>query len=366
MAGAKGWSACRATSPARCDLLLRLRGVSPHGPATTVSLSFERDGHWWVENVTSAEVAPHQVVMHHGDGQTTRLARLLLPAGLERALHVGQYSTRDLDLPTVVTPFVRSHIPDASRRRPRDVIVWTEFAARSRLALWWACASFPAASLWVVPIPRDRPAQEEVCSIRSARELMAAAPSVRRLTSRQVARFASNWWAWQRGDARFRPVALSGWSAPNQWLGEVPQTIFDLFPRLEDQPRLAPYDQQILQLLGTDWSSTLSTIRRLLQSPDTRLMQVWGDVTLHSRLHAWSRWQRGRYVERRPSQSDQAFSGLEYRLTDEGQGLMSSLPALDVAPPFAFGAFRFYAPGSWVMCPRGPRRAPLSSFTSRR
>ena len=120
---------------ARCDLLLRLQGVNTHGPATTVSLAFERDSHLWVENITRAEVEPHEVVMHHGAGQSTRVARLLLPAGLERALHVGQFATRELDLPTVATPFVRSHIPAVSSRRPRDVIVWTEFAARSRLAL---------------------------------------------------------------------------------------------------------------------------------------------------------------------------------------------------------------------------------------
>jgi hypothetical protein len=349
---------------ARCDLLLRLQGVTTHGPATTVSLAFERDGHWWVENITRADVAPHEVVMHHGSKESTRVARLLLPAGLGRALHVGQFSTRQLDLPTVATPFVRSHIPAASSRRPRDVIVWTEFAARSRLALWWASASFPRATLWVVPIPRDRPAQEEVFCIRNARELMAAAPGIRRLTARQVARFASNWSAWKRGQAHFRPAALPGWSAQTQWLGEVPQPIYDLFPRLGAQPQLAPYDLQLLQLLGTEWSSTLAAILRLLRSPDDRLMQVWGDMTLHRRLHAWSRWRRGRYVEHRPSQTDKAFSGLEYRLTEEGERLLTGMPALDLAPPHEFGAFRFYTPGSWVMTPKGPRLAPRRLFAS--
>lgn len=65
--------------------------------------------------------------------------------------------------------------------------------------------------------------------------------------------------------------------------------VFDLFPRLGDGPQLAPYDLELLQLLGTDWSSTLSAIRRLLRSPDTRLMQVWGDMTLHRRLVLISR-----------------------------------------------------------------------------
>ncbi|MDP1916606.1 MAG: hypothetical protein Q8L14_10185 [Myxococcales bacterium] len=353
-------------APARSELVLRLRSVGPHGPATTVSLQFERDSHWWVENITSADVAPHEVVMHHRGAQQTRVARLLLPAGLERALHVGQFATRELDLPTVATPFVRSHIPAASRLRPRDVIVWMEFAARSRLALWWASASFPRAKVWVVPIPRDRPTQEEVCSIRSARELMSAAPGIRRLTARQVARFATNWRAWMRGHAGFRPAALPGWLAQTQWVGEVPKPIYDLFPRLGAPPQLSPYDYELLKLLGTDWSSTLAAIVRLLRSPDDRLMQVWGDMTIHQRLHAWSRWKRGRYVEHRPSQSDKAFSRFEYRLTEEGERLLSGMPALDLAPPFEFGSFRFYTPGSWVMTPRGPRRAPRRLFASQR
>jgi hypothetical protein len=350
-------------APVRSELVLRLRSVSPNGPARTVSLEFERDSHWWVENITSAEVSPHEVVMHHRGGQQTRVARLVLPAGLERALHIGQFATRELDLPTVATPFVQNHIPAASRLRPRDVIVWMEFAARSRLALWWASASFPRASIWVVPIPRDRPAQEEVCCIRSARELMSAAPGIRRLTVPQVARFADNWRAWRRADARFRPVALPGWLSQTRWVGEVPQPLYDLFPRLGPPPQLAPYDHQLLTLLGSEWSSTLVAIMRLLRSLDDRLMQVWGDMTIHRRLHAWSRWKRGRYVERRPSQSDSAFSGFEYRLTEEGERLLSGMPALDVAPPHEFGAFRFYAQGSWVMTPDGPRRAPRRLFS---
>ena len=193
---------------------------------------------------------------------------------------------------------------------------------------------------------------------------MAAAPGIRRLKARQVARFAANWRAWKHGDARFRPAALPGWPAQTQWLGEVPQPIYDLLPRLGALPQLAPYDLQLLQLLGTEWSSTLAAILRLLRSPDDRLMQVWGDMTLHRRLHAWSRWQRGRFVEHRPSQSDQAFSALEYRLTDEGQKLLVGMPAIDSAPPHVFGAFRFYARGSWVMTPRGPKRAPLAGRAS--
>lgn len=345
---------------------MRLRGVNPNGPATTVSLEFERDSHWWVENITSAEVAPHEVVMHQRDAQHTRVARLLLPFGLERALHVGQFATRNLELRTLVTPFFRSLIPDASSRlRPRDVVVWMEFAAMARLTLWWVSASFPRANIWVVPIPRDRPTQEEVCGLRRARELMSAAPGIRRLTARQVARFAKNWSAWARGDANFRPAALPGWPAQARWLGDVPQPIYDLFPRLGDQLQLAPYDHQLLTLLGTEWSSTLATIMRLLRSPDDRLMQMWGNLTIQRRLHAWGRWKRGRYVEHRPSQSDSAFSGLEYRLTDEGVQLLSRMASLDVAPPHPFGAFRFYDQGSWVMTPGGPRLASRRLFSSR-
>lgn len=202
-------------APARSELILRLLSVSPGGPTRTVSLEFERNSHWWVENITSANVAPHEVVMHHSGAQQTRVARLLLPTGLERALHVGQFATRFLDLPTLATPFVRSHIPAASRRRPRDVIVWTEFAARSRLALWWACASFTRSSIWVVPIPREGSAQEEVCCIRSARELMAAAPGIRRLTGREVARFASNWTAWR--PTFDRRLSQTGTRTPGGW-----------------------------------------------------------------------------------------------------------------------------------------------------
>ena len=160
-----------------------------------------------------------------------------------------------------------------------------------------------------------------------------------------------------RGDARFRPVALPGWAAQNNWAGEVPQPIYDLFPRLGASPQLAPYDHQLLTLLGTEWSSTLTAIMRLLRSPDDRLMQLWGDMTIHRRLHAWSRWKRGRYVERRHSQSDSAFSEFEYRLTEEGVRLLSGMPTLDVAPPHEFGSFSFYTRGSWVMTPPGPQRA---------
>lgn len=350
--------------PARCELVLRLQGVSRHGPATTVSLSFEREGHWWVEDIVSAEIAPHEIVMHHPNSQRTRVARLLLPDGLERALHVGEFATRELDLPTVATPFVRSHTPAKSRLRPSDVIVWTEFSARSRLALWWASASFPRAKLWVVPIPRDRPSQEEVCCVRPVRELMLAAPGIRRLTRKQVERFSANWAEWQRGSAHFRPTGLTGWSPSTQWVGQIPQPIFDLFPRLADRLQLAPYDVQLLQLLGTEWSSTLAAIRRLLHSSDDRLMQVWGDWTLHRRLHAWSRWRRGRYVESRSSQSDTRFSSLEYRLTEDGERLLSRMTTLDLAPPFEFGAFRFYTAGSWVMTTRGPELAPRRLFAS--
>lgn len=351
---------------ARCNLLLRLQSVSLRGPETTVSLAFERDSFWWVDQVSHADIAPHEVVLHDVHGQQTRINRLVLPAGLERALHIGQFATRELELPTIATPFERSPNPPRSRKQPRSVIVWTEFATRSRLALWWACASFPSAPLWVVPFPRDWPGMEEVGCIRPTRNLMAVAPNIQRLSSKQVADFSSNWRRWLQGEARFRRVALPGWPEPTQWLGDVPQPIFDLFPTLTSGGlQLGPYDTQTLQLLDTaQWRSTIGAFRQLFSRHDDRLMQVWGDRTLHSRLHAWSRWKRGRYVESRPSQSEQSFSGLEYRLTEEGHRLLTRLPSLDVAPPFAFGAFRFYTPGSWVMTARGPRRAPARCFSS--
>ena len=108
----------------------------------------------------------------------------------------------------------------------------------------------------------------------------------------------------------------------------------------------------------------MAALLRMLGGPEDRLVQAWGDLTFHHRLHAWSRWKRGRYVESRPSQSEQSFSGLEYRLTEEGHRLLTALPSLDVAPPFAFGSFMFYTPGSWVMTARGPRRAPARCFSS--
>lgn len=205
---------------------------------------------------------------------------------------------------------------------------------------------------------------EEAAHSRSLRELMAAAPAVRRLTSREVARFASNWNAWVRGDGRFRRVLLSRWPEAAHWVGEIPSWVFNLFPVLGGDLQLSPYDAQVLRALGTSWSSTMAALLRILGGPDDRLVQAWGDLTFHNRLHAWSRWKRGRYVEQRPSRSHQSFSALEYRLTEDGQRLLTSLPSLDVAPPFAFGAFRFYARGSWVMTARGPRRAPARCFSS--
>lgn len=327
-----------------------------------VALSFERGGEWRFE-VSSAEVAPHQVVLHDVHGQQTRISRLVLPPGLERALHVGQFATRQLDLPTIATPFKRSHIPPLSRQRPDNVIVWTEPAVRSRLALWWACASFPGASVWVVPIPRGRADMEDVAHTRPVCDLMAAAPAVRRLTKRQVAGLASNWTAWFRGEGQLRRVSLSGWPEAAQWVGEIPLWVFNLFPVLTEGLQLAPYDAQVLRVLGSTWTSTMDAILRMLSGPDDRLLQAWGDQTFHNRLHAWSRWKLGRFVEQRPSQSHQSFSALEYRLTDDGRRLLTGLTSLDVPPPFAFGAFRFYARDSWVMTARGPRRAPASCFS---
>lgn len=367
----QGWIGslvCVSTdAPARCELVMRLRSVNPppHRP-TTVSLSFERDGHWCVDGVDGADVAPHEVVLHHGNGRRTQVSRLLLPAGLERALHVGEYATRDLDLKTVATPFARTNTPGALRHRPRDVVVWTEFAARSRLALWWACASFPRARVWIVPLPRERTSLDEVCCLRSPRALMSAAPGIRPLTSAQVRRFGSNWQAWLRGEVRSRRVDLSAWPAAVRWVGDVPQPLFDLLPRFGRRLRLAPYDQQLLELLGTQWSSTLEALVRLLRGPDDRLMQVWGDRTIHRRLHAWSRWQRGRFVEKRPSQADTGFSAFQYRLTPDGERLLSGLRTLDLAPPLQLGAVRSYVPGSWVMTSRGPHRAERRHFTAAR
>ncbi len=350
---------------AGCDLLLRLEGVSLRAPPAMVPLSLERGGEWRFDRISSAEVAPHQVVLRDVHGQHTRIRRLLLPAGLERALHVGQFATRQLGLPTIATPFLRSHTPGPPRQRPASVIVWTEPAVRSRLALWWACASFPAASIWVVPIPQSGLEPEEGAHTRTVGELMEAAPGVRRLTSHQVARLASNWSAWRRGDGSLRRVAMSGWPEAAQWLGHVPQWIWNLFPVLADGLlQLSPYDQHVLRGLGSSWSSTMAALRRMLDGPADRLVQAWGDLTFHNRLHAWSRWKGGRYVEQRPSQSHQSFSALEYRLTREGQRLLVALPSLDVAPAFVFGAFRYYARGSWVMTARGPRRAPASCFSS--
>lgn len=312
-----------------------------------MTLQFERTNVVWIDNVTRAEVAPHKVVFHHDDGQQTRVRRLLLPAQLEDALHVGQWATHDLELPSIATPSSRSFTPPLSKKRPRAVVVWTEFAARSRLALWWACASFSRASVWVVPLPRHHRTVEEGGGFRPVHGLMDAAPEARRLTPTQVAHFAANWRSLTHGKADFRSVKFA--AAP--WLGEVPQPIFDLFPRVD---RLAPYDQQLLTLLGTEWSSSIATFMRLLRGGDSRLMHVWGDMTLHRRLHTWSRWKRGRYVESRPSKAEKSFSGLQYRLTEEGQRLLFRLPSLDCAPPLRFGGFRFYAAGSWLMTPRGP------------
>lgn len=185
---------------------------------------------------------------------------------------------------------------------------------------------------------------------------MTIAPSIRKLTARQITKLATNWTRWASGDARFQSVQFGKPAA--DWMGEVPEAIFDLVPRLERELRLAPYDDKLLRLLGTEWSSTLAAIVRLLRGPDTRLMQVWGDMGLHKRLHQWSRWKRGRYVESRRSKSDKAFSGLEYRLTSEGERLLQGLPSLDIAPPLVHGGFRFYTPGSWVMTLKGPRLAP--------
>jgi hypothetical protein len=269
-----------------------------------------------------------------------------------------------LDLPTIATPFVRSHTPPLSRRRPRTVIVWTEFAVRSRLALWWACASFRSAAVWAVPVPRDSPDREENFAIRGPRELMAAAAGARRLTPRQVARFASNWRAWVNGDARFHPVDLPGLPESARWLGEVPEHLFYLFPRLGAGPELAPYDRELLALVGSTWSSTMDVMRRLLRRPDTRLMQTWGDITMHDRLQTWSRSQRGRYVEQRVTGLKPQYSSKEYRLTKEGKMLLSGLPTLDVAPPFKLGSFQFYVPRSWVMKAQGPKVAPRRIFGS--
>ncbi len=321
-----------------------------------MGLKFERNSRWWIENITHAEVTTHRVVMRDQFGDETRVSRLLLPSGLERALHVGQFSTRELGLQTVVTPFARTFKPLASRRRPRHVVVWAEFAVRSRIALWWACASFPSASVWVVPIPRNRPAWQEVFGHRDAGELMTAAPGIRRLTSRQTARFAANWKAWQQGDARFRPVDLPAWPADTQWVGNVPNPIFELFPRLGDAPTLSPYDVEVLELLSSEWSTERDVLRKLLRGPDLHLLNVWGDTPIRKRVHTWSRWMRGRFVESRPFKSADERSKFEYRLTDEGRELLNGLPSLDAAPPFSFGGFTFYTPGSWVITSRGPRR----------
>lgn len=297
-------------------------------------MRFER-GNWSFDDITHADVKPHHVALHHG-GTQSHVRRLLLPAQLENALHIGQLATRDLDLPTIA---IRSITPPLSKQRPRNVVVWTEFSARSRLTLWWACASFGRSSVWVVPMPRQHATLEEGTGVRRVRELMDAAPGVRRLTSPQVARFAANWAALTRGEATLRTVKF----APAPWLGEVPRPLLDFFPRVG---RLAPYDQQLLTLLGTEWSSTIAMLVRLLRGPDSRLMHSWGDQKLHNRLHTWSRWKRGRYVESRKSKADKSFSGLQYRLTEEGQKLLFRLPSLDCAPPLKFGGFRFYARGS--------------------
>lgn len=182
---------------------------------------------------------------------------------------------------------------------------------------------------------------------------MLAAPAIQRLTSAQASRLAANWKAWARGEAVWKPVPLVRWPERDRWVGEVPNSLFDVFPRLDGTLRISAYDQALLELVGTEWSSTMSAIRRLLKRPDTRLMQTWGDMTLHRRLHAWSRWKRGRYVEARASQSDLAFSPHEYRLTDEGVRLLEILPSLEAAPPFEIGRFRLYSPGSWLRTPRG-------------
>lgn len=343
--------------PARCDLLLQLRRVSAgDGPPARVSLYFDRRSRWHVDDVTHTELASHEVVLHRGDGDVTRIARLVLPKGLEDALHIGQDSTRELDLETLANPLSRSHKPRLSRRRPRHVVVWAEFAVRSRLSLWWACASFPSARVWVVPIPRNRSAQEEVCTLRDARELMTSAPGIRKLTAKQVARFASNWKSWQRGDARIQPVDLSDWPGAAQWVGDVPQPIFELFPRVGEVTTLAPYDSEILELLGSEWSTSMDALWKIVRTGDDRLMQMWGDNAIHARIHAWSQWQRGRFVEHQPSRSNNPRFKFEYRITDEGRALLNEMPSLEAAPPMRFGGFTFYTPGSWVITSRGPQR----------
>ena len=115
-----------------------------------------------------------------------------------------------------------------------------------------------------------------------------------------------------------------------------------------------------------EWSTTLGVLQRLQRGPHATFVQIWGDLTLHKRLQTWSRWQRGRFVQRRVSRADRPFTGVEFQLTDEGRALLTALPTLDSAPPFAWGAFQFYTPNSWVVGPRGPQRAPRSSFTARR
>lgn len=285
------WVSLEREGDLRARLLLRLEGVSPVGAETTV-LDFGRVGAWWVRQVENVEVAPHLVVFDHGAGARTQVARMVLPRAVERALHVGQFSTRELELPTIPTPFFRSHVPALSRSRPKDVVVWTEFACFSRLALWWVCASFPQARIWVVPVPLGQPRNKENWCHCQPGDLMRAAPRLQRLGARQVSRFAANWRAWHRGEPDWTSVALPRWPEEDRWVGEVPGPLFEVARRASTSGRR--------------------------QNP---------------------------------------FTESEYRLTEEGRGLLERLPSLGAAPPFEIGSFRFYAPDSWLLTPSGVTRS---------
>jgi hypothetical protein len=341
-------------SARQIELVLRLVGVgvaAGHRPV----LHFDRQSVWRFADTAKFEVSADSLVALEADGAITQVGRLRLPPSTERALHVGQWSTRDLEVRSIsATPGWTGSAPPP--RPTKSLVIWTDFGAHSRLALWWACAAHPRVDpVAVVAMPRREPDLDEICFIRSPGELIDAAAGVRFLTRRQVSRFSANWRNWCGG----RPphaVDLADWPEESAWVGQVPTPIWNLFPRSHKGAlALSKFDQLILEHVSSDWSTPLDAYVRMVRR-DLPMASTWGDLKIAARIGAWGNWQAGRFVARRRGKGDGPMTRWEYRLTEAGLALMQQMTALEDAPRLKMGGFSFYSPQSWVLADGVPAR----------
>lgn len=341
----------------RVRLLARIEQAAL-GTRERLVLDFGSGDCWRFPERTRFTVNERRLVAEEPDGRQVTVQRLLLPASVRAALHVGSHDLSRLGLRSFSAVPSWAGPPTRALPRTDHVVVWLEGGALARLQLWWVCASARRGTrISVVPIPGE----SWMHSLADVATLMNAAAGLRPFDARTVAHLAANWRRWSAGDVP-GDVQLPRWPRDARWVGEVPEACYAAMPRLErGRLRLSVDDEAMLGLLDAEaFTDTLRVIMRGLRGPAGQNTLIRGDLSFARRLDAWARFERGRYVERRRSPREDAnrFTRWEYRRTPAGTELLQrGLPALTSAPPLHLGGFRLYTWRSpWVLHRNVPRR----------